>query len=137
MSRDYLLRVLAVLVCVIAVMHLLAISFHLYWTFWWYDIILHFLGGVFIGLLSLWLRFFSGYFGTPRIPARTRVFYFVGVSVLTIGIGWEVFERVLGHTWSVEGYWLDTILDVILDFLGGIVAFKFFNRKYMSHGTEA
>lgn len=129
MSRNYLLHVLAILACAIAAMNFLAISFHLYWMFWWYDIILHFLGGIFVGLLVLWLRFFSGYLGTSRIPSTTSVLFFVVVATLSIGIGWEVFERVLGDTWSLEGYWLDTALDVILDFLGSLVAFGFFKSN--------
>ncbi|HEY4508106.1 MAG TPA: hypothetical protein VJJ55_00430, partial [Candidatus Paceibacterota bacterium] len=62
MSRARLLRILALLVCVIALMQSAAIVFSLYWTLWWYDILLHFLGGIFIGLLVLWVRFLSGYF---------------------------------------------------------------------------
>ncbi|MDO8594752.1 MAG: hypothetical protein Q7R93_04560 [bacterium] len=131
MPRTRLLSTLAILVCVIAILHILATIFFLYWTFWWYDIILHFLGGIFVGLLVLWLRFFSGYFGTPALPSTTSVLSFVLVATLGIGIGWEAFERLLGHTFSVEGYWFDTNLDVILDFVGSLVAFWFFKSRYM------
>lgn len=136
MPRDRLLFILATLVCLIVVMHLAATALHLYWTIWWYDIIVHFLGGAFAGLLILWLRFFSGYFGSPLIPSKMQLLCFVALATLAVGVGWEVFERVLGHTWSVEGYWLDTILDVILDLLGSIIAFLFFRSRYMVHGQE-
>lgn len=136
MSRRRLLSTLAVLVCVIAVMHIIATLFFLYWTLWWYDVILHFLGGIFSGLLVLWLRFFSGYFGSPSIPPEGRVLCFAVVTTLCIGVGWEVFERLLGHTWSIEGYWLDTSLDVILGLFGGTIAFLFFRSRYMdAHGV--
>ncbi len=133
MSRIRLLRILALLVCAIAVLHIAAIVFSLYWTFWWYDMPLHLLGGIFIGLFVLWLRFFSGYFGAPGIPSGARVFCFVVIATLVIGIGWEVFEYLWGHTWSVEGYWLDTSTDVAFDLVGGLIAFGYFKCKYLDH----
>jgi hypothetical protein len=62
------------------------------------------------------------------------VLCFVLVVTLVVGIGWEVFERLLGHTWSVEGYWLDTSVDVVLDLLGGVAAFSYFKHEYMNRG---
>ena len=95
---------------------------------------MHFLGGVFVGLLVLWLQFLSGYFGTPALPSSRKVFSVMLVAVLAVGVGWEVFERLLGHTWSVEGYWLDTSVDVVLDLLGSVVAFFHFKSRYMNRG---
>lgn len=134
MHRTYLLNAIAVLVCVIATLHFLAINYYLYWMFWWYDIIVHFLGGVFVGLLALWLRYFSGYLGAHAVPALSQVLLFVGVSVLVIGVGWEVFEWVTGETFRAEGYWQDTIVDVVLDLLGGFVATGFFQRSHKIYG---
>ena len=130
MPRDRLLRVLAVLSLGIAVLHIGAIVFHLYWFFWWYDMFLHLLGGVFIALLVLWVRFFSGYIKKPAIFSVRRVFLFTLLGLLVIGIGWEVFERLLGPTWSVEGYWLDTGIDIALDIVGGVVGWFYFVKKY-------
>src|SRR3989338_1331844 len=103
MPRNRLLRDIAVLVCIIAALQFTAISFHLYWTFWWYDIILHFLGGIFVGLLILWFRFFSGYFGVHQHTSEVSTFFFIVIATLIVGVGWEAFERALGQTWSVEG----------------------------------
>ena len=133
MPRNRLLRDIAVLVCIIAALQFTAISFHLYWTFWWYDIILHFLGGIFVGLLILWFRFFSGYFGVHQHTSEVSTFFFIVIATLIVGVGWEAFERALGQTWSVEGYYVDTILDVIFDLIGSVVAFYFFRSRYMTH----
>lgn len=136
MSRVRLLHILALLVCAIAVLHIAATIFYLYWEFWWYDMLLHFLGGMFIGLLVLWLRFFSGYISTPAFLSARHAFLFTLFWLVVIGIGWEAFERALGHTWSLEGYWLDTSIDVALDIIGGVVGFLFFKDKYMNaHGV--
>ncbi|OHA21540.1 MAG: hypothetical protein A2849_03905 [Candidatus Taylorbacteria bacterium RIFCSPHIGHO2_01_FULL_51_15] len=129
MSRQSLLAAIAVLIGCITALHFIATSFYLYWLFWWYDIILHFLGGAFSALLLLWLRFFSGYFGTPRTPSASEAVFFAFFAALSIGAGWEVFERVLGHTWSVEGYVLDTSLDMLLDTTGAIGALLFFRNR--------
>ena len=137
MSRNYLLNAIAILVCAIAALHFLAINYYLYWMFWWYDIILHFLGGVFSGLFVLWLRYFSGYLGAHAVPTLPRVFLFVGVSVLIVGIGWEVFEWVVGETFRMEGYWKDTIVDVVLDLLGGIAAAGLFQSSHKIYGHSA
>ena len=128
MSRSRLLSILAVLVCLIALLHFTAMAFYLYWTLWWYDIILHFLGGAFVGLLALWLRYFSGYAGIADSSRARSALYFVLCATLGIGIGWEVFERLLGLTYSVEGYVFDTSIDLLMDCLGSLVAFQLCKR---------
>lgn len=131
MSRTRLLHILALLVCVIAVLHIAAIVFYLYWELWWYDMLLHLLGGVFIVLFVLWIRFFSGYVAVPAHFELGRAFLFTLFWLLVIGIGWEAFERALGHTWSIEGYWLDTTIDVAFDIAGGTVGWFYFVRRYL------
>lgn len=134
MSRDHLLRILAFLSVGIAFLHITAIVFYLYWIFWWYDMLVHFLGGVFAALLSLWFLFFSGYVRAKAAPTVFRVFVMALLSVVLLGVLWEVFERLSGQTWSVEGYWLDTGVDMVFDVLGGFFGFLFFRSRYMVHG---
>ena len=131
--RSRLLSLIAGLIFLIASLHLAATLFSLYWTLWWFDIILHLLGGIFAGLLVLWLRFFSGYIGTSPVPPGKKLIPLVVLGVVGIGVGWEVFERLLGHTWSVEGYWLDTTVDIVLDLLGGMLALGYFTRRFITH----
>ena len=138
MSRDRLLLILAALVLAIFALHIIALFLHLYWVLWWYDIIVHFLGGAFTGLLIVWLRYFSGYFGVPRIAASEKeLMYLILVGTLGVGVGGEVFERAFGHTWSLEGYWLDTAVDLIMDIAGGITAFHFFKNRSVAHEQDA
>lgn len=136
MQRDKLLRTLAFLSVGIAFLHITAIVFYLYWIFWWYDMFVHFLGGIFIALFVLWIQFFSGYVSVPVSFSARHAFFFTLFWLFAIGIGWEVFERLVGHTWSIEGYWLDTSIDVALGIIGGVVGFLFFRGKYMNtHGV--
>jgi len=121
MSRTRLLYITAALVALVAMLHGLAIAYSLYWHFSWFDMLSHLFGGAFVSLLAVWLWFFSGYLGTHPLPGRQALFWITVISALAIGIGWEVFERALGHTWSPEGYWLDTCIDIIADTIGGII----------------
>ena len=38
----------------IALLHICGVFFYLYWHFWWYDIVLHFLGGLWVALMALY-----------------------------------------------------------------------------------
>lgn len=85
-----------------------------YWRFWWWDILLHMLGGVWVGLASGWLFFLFGMQPSIRSCA---------LAALTIGIGWEVFEYVTHTGGSVfMSYPVDTAKDLLDDVLGGIGA---------------
>ncbi|KKW11051.1 MAG: hypothetical protein UY50_C0022G0019 [Parcubacteria group bacterium GW2011_GWA2_49_9] len=136
MSRNSLLYILAGLVVLVAALHGSAMAFSLYWHLSWFDILPHTFGGVFVSLLSVWLWYFSGYLGKHSLPRPALLFWVAILSALVIGIGWEVFERALGHTWSPEGYWLDTYGDIISDTVGGIVTGLFVvraSRRTSSH----
>lgn len=109
-----------VLVLTIAVLNKLGVVNHLYWKLWWYDILMHFLGGLWIGLASLWIYWFSGYFKTPKKDWET-VFVVSILSVFVIGVGWEIFEFFIEIDFS-NNYVGDTTLDMIMDLIGSFVA---------------
>lgn len=119
MSRTRLLHILFGLVILVAALHGAATASSLYWWLSWFDTFPHFFGGMFVSLLTVWLWFFSSYLGAHSLPRPRTLFWITVVSALIIGVGWEVFERLVGITWSPEGYWLDTYSDIISDILGG------------------
>ncbi len=128
LSRNSLLYILAGLIIVIVALHGTALAYALYWYWWWYDLVLHFLGGVFSTLVAVWFCFFSGYTAF-KVPSPARLLRFAILSAILIGLGWELFERFLGHSWSPEGYYLDTGIDLVMDTLGGLTGFLVFFRK--------
>ncbi|MEK7170075.1 MAG: hypothetical protein AAB767_02205 [Patescibacteria group bacterium] len=128
MSRTSLLYILTGLISIVAALHGVAIAYSLYWHFSWFDILPHSFGGMFVSLLAVWLWFFSGYLGAHPLPNQRAFFWITVTSALVIGVGWEIFERGLGHTWSPEGYLLDTFIDVISDTIGGIIIGLFLMR---------
>lgn len=125
-----LLYISFLFIALLGVLHYLASSFYFYWTISWFDTVMHFLGGISMGLLSLWVIYASGIF-KRMTPTRTRTIVTVLIAVLVVGIGWEIFENLNGLTQSTEGYKLDTIHDLIADICGGLVAgFIGANKKF-------
>jgi hypothetical protein len=90
-----------------------------------YDTFMHFIGGAGLGL------FVAGLIGTYY--DKTKVTYLnVFLGVILGGIAWELFEmyyEITGHPlWSTL-YYLDTVKDLIMDALGGVVVTYFMIRK--------
>ncbi|OHA18170.1 MAG: hypothetical protein A2664_01730 [Candidatus Taylorbacteria bacterium RIFCSPHIGHO2_01_FULL_46_22b] len=117
----------------VLLLNLVGLRYELYWYLWWYDIVLHFLGGLVLGLAATW------FFGTVHHRfghIRTGLLISLILSfVLFGGIVWEWFEYISGITLiSVAWYQLDVLMDVLMDMLGGMCAFwiwkKQISKKY-------
>ncbi len=106
--------------------HQLALWWYLYWVYEWFDIPMHFLGGVVIALGSRTELFER----IMRLSFRS-VWPVIGL-VLAIGILWEVFEWFFVIT-DMRGYVVDTTIDLVLDLLGGVVGYYIASsfKKYL------
>jgi uncharacterized membrane protein YjdF len=107
-----LLSVLALALVMLLLQHI-ALAEFLYWKWWWFDNVMHFLGGVLIGGIAL---------VTSDILKTPRLLTFL-VALLGIGIGWEVFEWSFG---LYDGAWdaVDTSTDLIMDTLGALMVYS-------------
>lgn len=115
MRKHSLLYIGFGLVVLLWVLNFIALSFYFYWTVGWYDFMMHFLGGLTIGILIAW---FLG------IEDRSlRLFLILFVLVMSVGIAYEIFEYVYGLTLSTEEYSLDTIHDLIMNAVGATAAY--------------
>lgn len=120
MLKDPYFRMLFGILIVIAILHLLGVQLYLYWQISYYDMILHFLGGFWVGGMCLW--------GLTKLIAKdfltkNLVFVLSATGAFLIGILWEYFELFIDAVFvTEEEYVLDTILDLILDMLGAIAA---------------
>ena len=119
--KNKLSILIFILILIIAIFNKLALVNFLYWRFWWFDIMMHFLGGLWIGLVSLWTYYFSGFFKNLN-QKYSFIFLLSIISVCVIGIGWEIFEILIDPEYFQEGYISDTILDLIMDVIGGIIS---------------
>ncbi len=94
-------------------MHMLAFNLYLYWTYRWFDIPMHILGGIMAGLFTfVFLRI-------TKLSERTRNLI---IGVLLVGIGWELLEILYRVDDFTIRYWMDTIKDLIDDTIGGIIS---------------
>ena len=116
-----------ILLTMIAILHVTALEFFLYWLYPWFDIMMHFLGGLFVGLSALWFFFQSGY---VRINQSIWNIIIVSVSsIILIGVGWEIFEVMAGVP-IIGNYILDTATDLVMDVIGVTVATFVFTKIY-------
>ena len=89
-------------------------------TIWWFDILLHILGGLWSVLFVAWLYRVAGF--------RLRLWHCITIA-LCVGGAWELFEYALGIGGSnFMSYRLDVAKDLVDDLIGGIIAYTILSR---------
>jgi hypothetical protein len=122
-----LLKEIFFLSIVIAVLHYIALTLFFYWTVSWFDIFMHLLGGFIIGLIAVFILLNNFRIGILEDKKVTLVL--VLSFVMIVGLGWELWELFFGLTNILEDK-VDTIVDLIMDFIGGYFAFLY-GKKYL------
>ena len=123
-----------VFLAVLGVLHVIAIAYHLYWSIYEFDSLVHFLAGITLSLFFLWLYFFSGLFDPPK---RTLgKFLLVAVlGAMLASVLWEIYELIFDQTMAQKAdYAYDVTLDLIIDLLGAMAGcfygyIKEYNRQ--------
>ncbi len=100
----------------LALLHQLALMYSLYWVYAWFDVPMHFLGGVIIGLGTQTALF------RRVMPIRVETIWMCLVVVFAVGIAWEIFEWWFVLADAVN-YKLDTLSDLVFDLMGGTVGY--------------
>ncbi len=111
----------------VAVLHKIALSLSLYWTVWWFDIPMHFLGGALIALITLFFIYDSKFF---NFSIRKPIVVFAAAlgATLVVGLSWELWELFVGFTDAYKDQ-VDTIADLINDTLGATVVYLYSKNK--------
>jgi len=109
------------------VLNTVGIWLALYSVIWWYDMPLHFFGGLFTGLLVIW--FLMRYPKFIKASYLETVFWVLLISFF-IGFVWEFYEvffyRIGGQNYVI----MDAISDIFFDLAGAIQAlFIYFRHK--------
>lgn len=114
------------LVAVFGVLQQLAIAHYLYWRFPWYDILMHFWGGVVVGAVYLWAIRFA----FPSFFKKYGAFFYVFAFTFFVGVLWEVFEYYVGidKEFSYSVRQVDTVIDLIMDVAGATLSYVAFSR---------
>jgi hypothetical protein len=122
------------LVVGIAVLYIFGFVYEWNYSVWWYDILLHFLGGVWIAIVAH--RFLIEPMG--RIGRIGPILIIALVAL--VGVGWEFYEFTIDEIffedralWRAQEGNTDTMTDLMMDILGGAVVAGYFSyRSYMS-----
>ncbi len=115
MDRKKLLRRAAILVFFIFLLNSLASMFYWYSSIWWFDMPMHFLGGLWLGLIFIW--FFK------QTEINIKLIFKIILGVFLIGFLWEIFEIIVNNLTLKDTFnTLDTISDLCFDIAGGAFA---------------
>ncbi|MDQ3076272.1 MAG: hypothetical protein M3Q34_04045 [bacterium] len=99
----------------------IAVKFYWYSSIWWFDMFMHFLGGVWVGLILLWVF--------PSKSLNKNYFMKIILGILAVGLAWEVFEYIFYNTIAQNPFDLkDTISDIFFDMMGGVVSVFYFSK---------
>jgi hypothetical protein len=111
------LSISIVLFITLTALYAVGLAFDLPWYYWWYDIMLHILGGMLAGFVAVSVvRADQGEQNLGIMVTRGII------AALILGLLWELFELIIGATFvTVEGYPRDTFIDLLCDVSGGIL----------------
>src|SRR3989339_1196126 len=129
MDRRKLFNRQALLVAIVALVNYGAIKFHWYYSLWWFDMPMHFLGGMWVALLLAW------YLSDESFSADSIGRVILGAFI--VGLSWEVFELLLNEQFVQNAYDLpDTLSDIFFDLSGAFTALFYIALRIM-HISES
>jgi hypothetical protein len=113
-----------ILTTLAATAHFFALEYYLYWRFYWFDTVVHFLAGAGVGFFAFWLSSeIFPYFTQPISPFLKHLFYLLLSSVVIIG--WEIFEFYFHITDSRGYYFVASGKDILSGLVGCLTALYF------------
>ncbi len=126
-DRKRLFKILAYLIFLLFLLNYIGSKFYWYFSIWWFDMPMHFLGGFCVGIGLIW------FFSRPSLrfqlePKALASFLFkIFLGVLLIGVLWELFEILFNNIIAQDSFYiLDTVSDVFFDLAGGTFATLYF-----------
>lgn len=124
MNKKKLLKCILYLILFICIINFLANKFYWYSAIWYFDILMHFLGGFWLGLAFIY--FFLSKLDSLSFKSVAPILFFV----FFIGLGWEVFEYLFNNLIAQNPFdILDTSSDVVFDLIGGFLSILYFLKK--------
>ena len=115
------------LLYILALLQVLAERNAWYWTYRWFDVPMHILGGAWAGLVALWALLYTrrGRALLPAEAARRVVLCYGLMPSLLLFLTWESYEFGMAHIsgMPLPPNWAgDTLLDILSGVMGGALA---------------
>jgi len=125
-DRKRLFKTLAFFTILLFVANYLALKFYWYYSIWWSDMLMHFLGGICLGLFLIWLLSYKN----SSLEINLRLICKIFLGVFFIGIFWELYEVLFNNIIAQIPFdALDTIHDIFFDLSGGLCAILYLWKK--------
>jgi hypothetical protein len=109
------------MIAVAVILNYFAKIYHLYWSIYEFDSLVHFIAGIGVALFFLWFYFSSGFFN----PLKRNFAKFLMIAIIGtvfVAILWEIYELMMGETMVQKvGYPYDTTMDIIMTVSGALV----------------
>ncbi len=123
MNRNILAKKSLILILLVSGLHFLAEVFYWYVSIWWFDNLMHFLGGLFLAFFSATI-----FYKYLKDKNNRKIFFSIMFFVILIGLGWELFEYAVQY--FIKGSHrladiTDSFFDMIFDILGGALGILF------------
>lgn len=129
MQENKLKKALISVIIFIFVVNYLAMSFHWYSSIWFSDILLHSLGGFWLGLLYFYL-----FKKSNRVIEST---FLLILFVIILGVGWEIFEIFLNKFITLQDFnYLDSASDICFDLVGGLYSYTYLKNHIMINSSS-
>ena len=133
-DRKKFLKYLTYLMFLIFIIDLLALKFYWYFSIWWSDMLMHFFGGLWLGLAFIWFLLRKNISFEPHFQFICQTISFV----LLIGVLWEFFEFFTNNYIGGDRFnILDTVSDIFFDLAGGTFAILYFFKKIMIQSKDS
>jgi hypothetical protein len=122
--KNQLFNRIALLIVFIFLVNTLSIKFYWYSLLWWFDMPMHFLGGLWIGLMGTWMYFLGPFAKKDKLITISCVACVTLLSVFIIGVLWEGYEYFVQVSipGATIGNPLDSLSDLFFDMAGGVAA---------------
>lgn len=128
-SRSLLPWFLVALIFGIGVVNAVALRYHLFYTYKWLDVPMHFFGGLWVSLFVLWYHFVFRH-EHVRLRGTRSALTFALSATFAIALGWELFEYAVNAYIVPSRYdMIDTFQDLLLGMAGALIGARIFIYK--------
>ncbi|MEX0935007.1 MAG: hypothetical protein WDZ70_01630 [Candidatus Paceibacterota bacterium] len=107
-------------------LHMTALRLHWYWHMPWFDVLPHFIGGMFAAFSLIFISFLY-YRSQGKETERAFSAAIILFGTFLVGILWEIFEYIFAVSVDPLASF-DTVVDLFMDTLGALVVWWYVQK---------
>ncbi|MBU3969115.1 hypothetical protein KJ991_02815 [Patescibacteria group bacterium] len=130
MKNKIFLLILFLLSTTIAILNIYAGRYFWYWRFWWFDLAMHFMGGIAVALVLLY------FYGVFNLKEKIKLISLILFSTFTIAVSWEIMEFLIDANLFGKNYFFDTLTDIFIGLIGALIVFFMSNKIGIVNSRE-